>query len=270
MTVKRHLIDVENADTWPTEIRLVFERHFELLRFYEKERQRLFDLYCKDWMAHQREGGNAHAAARQTVIEEITDLTTPHDISAFHCTRLCSDEIEHIRKNGMVPSSAHFLANRINARATAGEIPRALAERLLRENRAADKNRTGMIWFVNGPSRLRDKSGLYRLFRHWGGEALYCQHQRNAETAPVLAKLGQPCIVVASLPCALYTTYRSTGEALYTEFMRSRGIKTDGSTGMEGNMRTLVATERVIRIIRFTDPEFEERTKCSSWRVGIS
>lgn len=268
---KPHQIDVENPDTWPSEIKQALERHFELFRSYEQERQRLFDLYCRDWFAHQREGGNVHAQDRQAVIDEITGLTTPHDISGFHCTRLCDDEIEHIRGSGMVPSSASFLANRIEARATAGDIPGPVAERLLRENQAAKESRIGMIWFVNGASILReDEGGLYRLFRYWGGEALYGLHEHDVETAPLLQRLGQPCIVAASLPIASYKNYRLTGEALYAAFMRSRGIKTDGSTGMAGNMRMPITAERIDRIIRFDDPEFEGLTRCSSWRLKIA
>jgi hypothetical protein len=263
-------IDIERIESWPSDIRLAFEDNFEVLQRYEAERVRLFELRERDWFASQREGENRHASARQSIIEEVEALAGPLDISSFHCTRLCADEIENIRRDGMLPSSPQFLTERINARMAAGDLSEAIAERLRAKNMATDENRRGMIWFVSGASILReDESGLYRLFRYWGGEALYGLYERDEEVASILQQLGQPCIVAASLPIANYQPF-FLGRALYAAFMKSRGIRADRSTGAEGNIKMPVLAERILSIVTFADPEFEKLTGCSSWHMKVA
>jgi hypothetical protein len=266
----RLVIDLENEKSWPLEIRRQFDANFDLFARYEAERIRLFELYQRDWFAHQREGGNRFSEDRKRVIELVTEIASPHHLSGFHCTRLCPDEIDAIRLGGMTPASADFLAKRIAVRAAAGDISDSLATRLTGRNLAAEIYRTNMIWFVNGSSILRDQSGLYRLFRHWGGEALYGLYERDKEISPVLKRLGQPCIVEAVLPIANFTHFSLIGEPMYSSFMLSRGIKPDRLPGMEGNMKSPIPASDITRIVTYDSPEFELLTNSSTWHEVIA
>jgi len=266
----RLVIDLENERSWPIEIHQEFDANFDLFKHYEAERIRLFELYQKDWFAHHREGGNRFSEDRKRVIERVTEMAAPLELSGFHCTRLCVDEIDVIRKGGMIPSSAEFLARRIAARAAAGDISDMLAARLTAENTAADTYRTNMIWLVNGASILRDQSGLYRLFRYWGGEALYCLHERDEEVAPILRRLGQPCIVEAVVPITGFTHFSLIGEPMYSSYMIARGIRPDRSSGMEGNMKRPIPAGDITRIITHDMLEFEALTGSSKWHEKIA
>ncbi len=46
---------------------------------------------------------------------------------------------------------------------------------------------------------LKDEWKLYRLFRAWGGEDLYVEHERNQGIFKELFHIGTPCIILESL-----------------------------------------------------------------------
>ncbi len=49
-------------------------------------------------------------------------------------------------------------------------------------------------------SVLRSEGAVGRLFRSWGGEALYNSHEDDLETGPLLRRIGTPCIWIVVLP----------------------------------------------------------------------
>lgn len=170
----------------------------------------------------------------------------------------------------MVPLSANHLQARVQRRASAGDIPTAIASQMLVEHSAGDGGRRGMIWFLNSKSLLRDEFGLCRLFRSWGGEALYNCHEGDAIVGPLLSKIGTPCIVVAGLPIDQIKTFMDIGEWFYASFASSQGCKTAHGAGMEGYIEVPLAATRLVRIITFADADFNKLTGASNWQRQIT
>jgi hypothetical protein len=262
-------IEVEDIKTYPSDVIEIFERNFDHLRLYEQERQRLWDLKDRDRLAFGREPPNKYDATRRKIIAHVTELAADAEFIGYHSTRLCEDEIEDIHSQGMALSSVDFLKARIDRRVSAGDISKSIADILKSQNEAHQKFRTSMFWFVNGSSGLKFELGLYRFFRYWGGEALYSHYENNITIAPILQKIGTPCIVKASLPLAKYQIFLEVGRILYAAFMGSRGIRTEDGVGTQGYMQSPLSPGQILKTIKYADDEFRTLTDLDTWRLKI-
>lgn len=142
---------------------------------------------------------NQHERERTAVLGRVETILAGKNLLGFHCTRLHADETRTILSEGLVPLSPELVAARVKDRVISGDITEEIAAKLLSQHQAADENRQGMIWFVFSKSVLADESGVWRLFRFWGGEALYGGHQEDPVSGPVLRRIGSPSIFVSSV-----------------------------------------------------------------------
>jgi hypothetical protein len=263
-------IDIEGLYTWPKSIVEILTESFEVLRNYERERKRIdvaarLDVRLRNWRPP-----NPFSQRRDIVLQRIDELIADEDTLGFHWTRLHAEEIISIKREGLQPLSAAKLRFRIEERIKAGDIPAGLGRRLLADHQADDDHRKGMIWFVNSRSCLTDCSGVFRLFRNWGGESLYNSHERDPETGPLLQSVGVPCIVVAVLPISRIRTYHNVAEKFIWSFLGKHGIKTDHSPELEGYLEEPIQPAQVRSIIDYEDQRFEALTRCKSWPWSIT
>src|SRR5690606_19025663 len=56
------------------------------------------------------------------------------------------------------------------------------------------------LWFCFYEPSLAGERGIGRLFRSWGGEALYNSHEKDPTTGGALRRIGVPCIIKAIVP----------------------------------------------------------------------
>ena len=128
-----------------------------------------------------------------------------------------------------------------------------------RRNRVerASSNRSGLAWFCFTRALLRDESGIERLFRSWGGEALYNSHEDDKKTGPTLAALGKPCIVIAR-------------QRLVNAWCAIRGIETGDGADFEGCVRADIPGGDIVRIPTLDDPEFRSLTAHDTWDAPLS
>lgn len=262
------LIDIENAASWPPELRALFEADLHHFSDYIADHVRLDELKKSDPVAYIKNGVNRFAGKKDHLSAAAAAIAAQHDIEGFHCTRLCDDEVAAIQHNGMAIPSPELLVVRVRARVVAGDLSKADGEKLTANNLAGDTIRKGVLYFLNGPSALSYESGAYKLFRYWGGEALYGLYCQDVEMAPKLKAIGKPRIVVASLPIEKYRTV-DIGRALYVEFARSKGLEIDPGSGAQGRMIEPVAADRIMRIVRNGTEEFERLTKSAGWNLPI-
>lgn len=188
------MIDIEAVSTWPKPIVELLTDSLEMLRNYERTRERIDLAARKDVNLRIYRPHNPFSRQRTAVLERTNELLAANDLLGFHCTRLHPDEIASIKRDGLQPLSSAKLRSRIEQRIKAGDIPAALGERLLVKHQADDDNRKGMIWFVNSRSILDDYGGLFRLFRNWGGESLYNSMNAILRLALCLKVLARPAL----------------------------------------------------------------------------
>ena len=245
----------------------------ELFGRYERERCHIDELCEIQRKSDPPRFGyfvNRSGSARNRIVCGVREFLKKHDTVGYHCTRLTAAEICQIRANGMVTLSPDHLVARVRSRIEAGEIPEALGRRLIDDHGAGIDARRGKLWFVAGKSSLKDESGLYRLFRHWGGEGVYVGHERDPELGPLLRTIGEPCIVAAALPLSRLTVNGDLGEHFYAAYMRTRGVRTEHAPEFEGYLGEPLSPHRIVDVIRYGDPRFEELTGASSWHDSIT
>ena len=245
------LINLEQPQSWPAQLMLCLETNYEIFDGWER---------CD---------GSISGPRFDAAISELAEAIKPYGMIGWHCTRLTDKEIESICRSGMQLPNQATLHARVDALTLSGKISNAIAERLKLENRVSDKNRAGMIWFCFFPPRIAGESGIGRLFRHWGGEALYVCHERDSETSPILSQIGVPCIIEANIPIASLASNSWLPRKIARRYLISCGLRTLEPTDHEDRIETPLAAEHVRRVIRYPEPDFIELTGCASWKVPV-
>lgn len=257
------VIYLDDEATWPEAVLAVLTAQFSELAKYEAERTRLDKLsQGGDMNIRLNRPMNPHGGAYEQTLSEIAAGIASKHLAGYHGTRLHTDEIADILKNGMRPLSPELLAERVTRRRDAGDISPNIATRLLSEHQGNDENRAKMIWFAFDRAALRDEWGFIRLFSSWGGEALYCGHEEDDETGPVLRAIGEPCIIEAAVPIDSIETFCEVARRFYDMYMSCRNVSTTHGPGMEGYVTHALPVRRIIRV---SEAEFERLTNFSAW-----
>lgn len=127
-----------------------------------------------------------------------------------------------------------------------------------------------MTHFVNCRSVLSYESDVGRLFRSWGGEALYNSHENCDDTGPVLRGIGKPAIIVTAIPILkLRTSFDNIGERFLWKFLSDRKIRIDQAAAIETRTGEAVPARCILEIIKYSDRHFERLTGCSNWSESV-
>jgi hypothetical protein len=238
--------------TWPTDVLDYLETHRQVFLAWE--------------LRHiGRENIKVNVAEFERASLGLRTALNPHTLHGYHCTRLTQPEIDAIILHGMHPSSATMLRSRIAALLDAGLITALIAKRLSSENQANAIFRSGMIWFCFYPPRNVTQQGVERFFRCWGGEALYNLHERNPRVAPILNRIGVPCLVEADVPIASLEIHSYLDSKVARRFLVKRGLKTIESIDHEDRAKQPIPAGNIRRIIRFPERDFIRLTRCDKW-----
>ena len=115
-------------------------------------------------------------------------------------------------------------------------------------------------------SVLKLEDAIGRLFRSWGGEALYNSHEADPETGPLLRRVGTPCIWIVEVPIRQYDlTLTETGELFVLAYLANRGATADSGAIIEARIFEPLPPESIINVVRYSDAAFEKLTGCSTW-----
>jgi hypothetical protein len=81
------------------------------------------------------------------------------------------------------------------------------------------------------PDRGERGEAVKRLFRRWGGEAIYVGHEPECdkEIGTVLRSIGEPSIVVAALPMYEMHLFGTVGERFTTLFRNATAFAPEGT-----------------------------------------
>lgn len=259
-------ISLDDEATWPPEVSQLLEAHLSVLQAYEQDRRRINAQLERDVTLRYSTPSNPHALLRDQVIARCDAALADHTLVGLHCTRLHDDEIAAVQRDGLWPLSSEGLVGRVQARVAAGDIPDYLGIRLFGAHQAGDRHRTGLIWFIFTHATLRDEHAVCRFFQSWGGEALYNSHEHDDETGPLLRGIGVPCIVEAAVPADRLHLFGSVGEALLAIYLGRRRIPTARIDGVEGYIQGQLEAAHIRRVVRASDPAFQQLTQHHQWR----
>ena len=231
-----------------------------------RERGRIDRLCERNMHARLHPPRNPHERERIAILEQVETILAGRDLLGFHCTRLHDDEICAIVDGGLVPLSPELVAARVKKRVIAGDITEAGAAKLLSQHRAADENQRNLVHL-----ETLKISGIWRLLRFWGGEALYGGHEEDPLIGPALRRIGSPSIVVSSVP--LDQTLESiwpVSERFVARWLRQRRIRTDFPPEMEAYMSARLGPDRILKVLTHLDSDFVKLTRYRKWRLSIT
>ena len=171
-------MDLYDTKTWPDDLLKQLERDRTIFEGWELQR---IGVPTK-----RRISGPDYDRA----LHRLRAVLNNYTLHGYHCTRLTSGEIAHIRLAGMQLPNETILRRRIEMLRDTGLIDTSTAADLIAENQGAETNRAGRIWFCFFPPRLDGEIGISSLLRYWGGEALYNSHDDHPVRGPLLASLG--------------------------------------------------------------------------------
>ena len=256
-------VELDRIDTWPTTVVKRLERARNAFDKFEAGRI-TFEERCEhEPMLKYTPWNNPHQDERDETVRDLdADLAGGH-LLGYHCTRLHRDEVAAIQKGGLSILTPELVTARVQARLSAGDISPQEAAALLGRNRTNEEYRIGRVWFAFTTSLLRQESGIHRLFRSWGGEAIYADHEEGGQAGPVLRTIGSPCIIEAKVPIGDLEVFPSIGEIVVRRFFSKVDVPSEHSVECEGHVRTDV--KGIHRVVLRNDPSFEALTGCSAW-----
>jgi len=270
----RLTVEIEDQKSWPPDFVTGVTTNRPLIIAYQRERSRIDRLCQDDVMARIHPPINKHKAAYADLVERLEQLLLLHRLVAFHCTRLTPQEVEEIKTGGLRLLTKDLVKRKLDRCHAHGHITRDTYEYLQASESIADNvgdvhaHRSGMIWFCPNRSTLRECSEVYRLFKSWGGEAIYSGHEQDANVSNVLTGIGIPCIVKCAIPFEraeqFYTNFT---ERFLSQYIAEEIEYPEPSAGFDlKTTRNLLASD-VLDIIPFSDPRFEDLTQNSCWPV---
>jgi hypothetical protein len=173
-------VDVDDAATWPAEVR----EHV-------------------DGVCERVAGTTEYASDLELSWEEEAEFRTllgARPLLTYHFTRLLDVEVERIRDvEGLRPLTRDLVERRIDDALSGGHVAAAQAERLrathvFRKDGAS--GRQDQVCLVLGDDALRTGRGVVTLLSMWGGEAQYAP---TYELRELLEQMGRPSVVLAAL-----------------------------------------------------------------------
>ncbi len=188
------LLDMDVPESWP----------WEVVNAVDEVIEGRPDLAALDFNEASSIGPDEIALGRKetAVIDEAIGDTP---LALFHATRLLPHEVQSIRERGMLPLTPELVNYRLDSAIAAVDgIDSTLAERLRPAalEYAVDPGRSNQVCFSGSRLSLRKRSGFWRLFTYWGGEAIYWQLDDRLPDPALeqLSRVGTPAVVIAGFP----------------------------------------------------------------------
>jgi hypothetical protein len=260
--IGNHIV-LDLIETWPKEVKQIIENNEEIIREYlelecEIDRQAQEDVLLRVFRPE-----NKYKVDWSNIVDEIEGKLKTNSFVGFHCTKLIDSEITHISTYGLKPLSNEILSSRLEKLYSNGMLSKMVFEQLKSNNLSTEYNRKDRVFFFHGVNTLKSESGLYRLFRLWGGEALYANHERNHEIYTELFYIGKPCIVLGSLTYEDINPYPLLATRFVNVFLNKDNLKYNAY-----DFDNCVKNEvKVLNIITEDEELFEQLTNYSKWKL---
>ena len=263
---KNHII-LDNLDSWPKPVINLLDSNFDLLRAYLIEEIEIDEKCRTDDLEYRlNPPNNSWMQEWEDLTEKIKIIIQDCLFCGFHCTRLAESEIEDIQSNGLKPLCPDFNKKRLEKLLKDNFISLETAQEIMNENESSISSRIGQVCFSHCLSTLTEEHYVYRLFRSWGGEAIYVNRE-NALSGKELRHIGIPCIIVGILDysdIAYANSFRLFEERIINiwanYYKLCKGIPEDNE--FDSFIKKDV---QIIDIIKYDNPLFEQLTNSSTW-----
>lgn len=263
------IIEADREETWPQQMLAELAANADQIAAYHLERARIDRAAEGDVMLRVDRPPNNNEPIWRDILQMSERAIAKQRLLGFHATRLADSERVDIISNGLRVLSPELFERRMSAVEKAGLISRELGARLRVRNQVRDDNRSGRTAFCFTRRLLADEGGIGRLFRSWGGEAVYNSHEGDEQTGPAIAVIGQPCVVIAAVPVEAIGTYMSVAERLVNVWCAKRGMKPEHAPDFGGYVRADIPGGCIQRIVVIDDPEFLTLATHNTWRYPL-
>ena len=156
-----------------------------------------------------------------------------------------------------------LLHKRIDSIEQEGLIGPKCSKHLKKNNQADDPYRAGRIWFCFFPPYRAGQGGIERLFRSWGGEALYNSHENDPVYGPILKRTGTPCIIEAYVPIISLPRNDGLKDKVVRRYLVNHNPNTIKELDYESRAEQPIPSTNIFRIIKFPDSDFIKLTQCN-------
>jgi hypothetical protein len=246
------IIDIQDGNTWPSELLTYLQEHRETFHSKEVYDPIKFNPYAYD-----------------SAIYGLRNVLNNYHLYGYHCTRLTEQEIRLIQQEGMSLPNKDVLNKRIDKLVGDGLLADDIASLLKSDNQADEDYRENRLWFCFFSPYEAHEWGIRRFFNSWGGEALYNSHEDNPVSAPILNKIGIPCIIEANVPISNLSKHTFLDIKVARQYLKNIGIKLTEPTDHEDAALTPLPANHIIKISRYPEQRFLELTKCHDWEEPL-
>lgn len=208
------LVDPDDLSTWPTDVIALVSENAQLIRNYESHQARIGGLSTSAYLA-AGQPTNPFRAERDRIVAKIDEVLSKVWLAGYHATRLTPSEASRLDRGLLEVLSMDLVQRRIDQACADGLLSHTHADELAKSSlvRSPEQlhgRRLGMVWMVFFKIVLND-DGLYRLFRYWGGEAIYGPHEQT-EIGEALKRIGRPTLLKCEVPVSdLHPSYPIAG-----------------------------------------------------------
>jgi len=256
----KHVI-MDLIESWPDSVLDILRTNQELIKQYLDEEKRVELLGREDIEIRYFPPLNPHKQQYLEVDQVINEILMGQSFVGFHATRLTQSEISNIIRDGLQPLTPELVKEKAGILLRDNYISASEAELIIQNNSSQEENREKMVWLFHCISTLKDRGSLINLFSYWGGEAIYRHFQGDLYSSPDLKQIGQPCIVVCSLPGAEMESIQTISDRMIRYWSSLQSLEPH-SCEFDHFVKHTV---EVIEIISIGDQMFEVLTCYSNW-----
>ena len=265
------VVEIEDYDSWPHYFRQTVSQNEHLILSYHRERKRLDALCEDDVILRCRPPGNVYEADYKQLVADLDGILSTRLIIGYHCTRLTPFEITVVKDDGLRALCPSLIQERINQAfkdnwLTQAEYDRLQMSPIIQDN-LDNKNghRTGKIWLCPNRSTLRDSGAVHRLFRSWGGEAIF-KGQADPIIMDALSKTGLPCIVKCQVPFPDVDSFpASHAERFVSKFVSGSIEYPHPSPVFDMSIGRDLKADEVLDLVDIRNRVFAKLTEYESW-----
>jgi hypothetical protein len=265
-------VEIEDQTSWPPDFLDAVLRNRELVLSYQRECLSIDRRAQDDVLLRIHRPTNRHEHDYRRLVEDLETSLTRHRIVGYHCTRLTPGEIAGIKSDGMRLLTSDLVSKRLTQCCADGHLAQGEFDYLRRSGhirKSLDNKygkRTGMIWLCPNRSTLRESSGVFRLFQHWGGEVMYGGHENDTAIASTLCRIGTPCIVKCAIPFSLVSQFHiNFTERFLSQFVSGDVEYVEPTADFDLYTKHDLPASAVLEIIERSNPKFETMTESKAW-----
>ncbi len=262
--IDNHII-IDLIESWPEEIIQIIDKNQNILRRYLQLEKEIDTQAEEDAIKGVYRPENKYEFKWLYIMNQLDAILKQYRFVGFHCTKLIDLEIHNICAYGLEPLNSEKLDSRIDLLCKNKLINDNIAEELKKNNLSSASNRKGRLFFFHGSKTLKDEWGLYRLFRTWGGEALYAKHEKNIKIFKELFSIGKPCIVLGSLSYEEINQYNPLASRFISVFLN----KDDFEFSNHDFESIVNKNVKVLSVITTEEETFDQLTNFSTWKLDI-